>query len=923
MNSGLVEQRDEVQLNMGKSRTEHSARNATVAVVAKMVAILMGFCTRVVFTHTLSKEYVGVNGLFMDILNVLALSELGIGTAITYALYKPIAENDTEKQKSLMQLYKKFYQVVALVVLAVGLLVIPFMDILIKDYARVDNLIFIYLMYLANSVISYLLIYKKTLIDAHQLSHIGVLYLNIFIVVQSIIQIAVLLFTGNFVLFLSVFLIGTLLNNICISRKAEQMYPYLKEKKVQPLEKSDKKEIFKNIRAMLMHKVGSVVVNNTDNLLISSMLGIVSVGMYSNYYLVIGSVRQVLDQVFQGIAASVGNLGVEESRERVKKIFEATFFCGQWMIGFATISLYELLSPFVELSFGTQYVFKNSITLVLCLNFYFTGMRQATLVFRDSLGLFWYDRYKSVAEALINLVISIVLGYRFGIIGIFAGTLVSTLTTSLWIEPYMLYKHRLQTPVFGYFVKYAKYLVVTGVVWFFVDVLCNRVSGGVFLQCVFRLIICGIVCNLFYLAVYGKTKEFRFLLEKGKKLLDKKKKRKEKEGQMLISETEENLFKLLKSKANRNMAAVSECDFGKVISLAEKHGVLALLYDELREKYDLPEEWRNKVEKTAQQNVLQQYRLLFVGKYVTGLLRENNISVVVIKGAAIGNYYPVPELRKSGDVDLLLFHPEEFHKARELLNKAGFYETREQHSLHHVCFVTTEGLELELHTMLAEPFDNEKTNDVLKEVLLEAEAGVKEVPVMGVNLPVLSKEYFAMELLLHMLQHFLRAGFGLKQLYDWVMFWQEEFTQEEQKAYLGLMERLRIKGFSDIVTMSCVRFLGLEETKISWMHCEKNCPVTEFMREILDAEEFGESNQKRMVMMRGTGLADYFREFHHQMRLNFPKTGRCFLLWPLLWGITLLRFLRNNRKVRGISTAAALKEAATRSRLMEKIRLFD
>ena len=504
-----------------KSRTEYSARNTTVAVCARVIAILLGFCTRVVFTHTLSEAYVGINGLFTDILNVLALSELGIGTAITYALYKPIAQGDIEKQKSLMQMYKQFYRLVALIVLVAGLLVIPFMDVLIKNQAQVENLTFLYLMYLVNSVISYLLVYKRTLIEAYQLSYIGVLCQTVFLIIQNVAQMLVLATTKNFTLFLSILIICTLLNNLCISWKADCMYPFLKEKRVQPLKKTEKQEIYKNIRAMLMHKVGNVIVNNTDNLLISSLVGIVSVGMYSNYYLVIGSVRQVLNQTFQGITASVGNLGVEEGKERVHRIFECAFFIGQWMFGFATICLFELLTPFVELSFGKQYVFNSGITFILCLNFYFTGMRQATLVFRDSLGLFWYDRYKSLIEAFINLVVSIVLGLKFGVSGIFIGTLCSTLLTSFWVEPYMLYKHRLQAPARTYFIKYGAYVAVTAVAWWLTHLLCDRVTGGALVQCVLRLVICLVIPNVLFLFVYARNKEFLFAIKKAKEMLSK------------------------------------------------------------------------------------------------------------------------------------------------------------------------------------------------------------------------------------------------------------------------------------------------------------------------------------------------------------------------------------------------------------------
>lgn len=508
-----------------QSRTEYSAKNTTVAVISRIIAIFMGFVTRVVFTRMLNESYVGVNGLFTDILNVLALSELGVGAAITYALYKPIAEKDIEKQKSLMKLYRYIYRFVAAVVCVAGLAVIPFMDVLIKNQPDVDNLTFIYLMYLANSVLSYLLVYKRTLIDAHQKIYIGTLYQTIFLVIQDIVQIIILITTQNFILFLFIYLVCTFGGNLMISLKADKLYPYLKDKDVKPLDKEERRDIFKNIKAMLMHKIGAVVVNNTDNLVLSSIVGITSVGLYSNYYLLIGSVRQVLDQVFYGITASVGNLGITEDKTRVKKIFETSFFLGQWMYGFAAICLYQLLNSFVEISFGKNYVFPLSVVLILCINFFVTGMRKATLVFRDSLGLFWYDRYKSIAEAVINLVVSVILAYKFGAAGVFWGTLISTVFTSSWVEPYVLYKHHLKTPVFNYFVKYISYTLVIAIVWLLTDYLCGLVSGGIIYVLVIRLLICVVIPNLILLIVYCRTKEFRFSVAKARALIIKRIKR--------------------------------------------------------------------------------------------------------------------------------------------------------------------------------------------------------------------------------------------------------------------------------------------------------------------------------------------------------------------------------------------------------------
>ncbi|MCM1185821.1 MAG: lipopolysaccharide biosynthesis protein [Lachnoclostridium sp.] len=507
------------------SRTEYSARNTTVAMAGRMTAILMGFAQRVVFTHTLSEEYVGINGLFLDILSVLALSELGVGVAITYALYQPIAEEDIEKQKSLMKAYQGFYRVVALVVLAGGLLVLPFLDVLIKDKPDVPHLTLIYLLYLANSVASYIMIYKRTLIDAHQLSYIGVVYQTTSWIVQNILQIAVLLTTRNFMLFLGIQILCTVGNNICISKKADRMYPYLRDKDIKPLSAEEKKSIFKNIRAMLMHKIGNVAVNNTDNLLLAALVGTVSVGQYSNYFLIIGSVKQVLEQMFQGITASVGNMGVEENRERIRKIFEAAFFIGQWMYGLAAICMYEVIDLFVGASFGKQYVFVGQITLVLCLNFYLTGMRQATLVFRDSMGLFRYDRYKAPAEALINLTVSLLLGKYMGTIGVFLGTMVSTVTTSLWVEPYVLYKHRLEASSKPYFRRYAIYAGVTFLLWIAQGRLCAYITGNVWVVCILRLLLCFAVTNLSYLALYCRTREFLLLKGKASEILRKRRRK--------------------------------------------------------------------------------------------------------------------------------------------------------------------------------------------------------------------------------------------------------------------------------------------------------------------------------------------------------------------------------------------------------------
>lgn len=505
-----------------RSRTGYSAVNTTVAVFSRIIAIFAGFVTRVVFTRMLNESYVGINGLFTDILNILSLTELGAGTAITYALYKPIADNNIPKQQALMQMFKWFYRITAGCVAAFGILIIPFMDVIMKNRPDVENLVFIYVLYLANSVVSYLLVYKRTLIEAHQLNYIVLLYQTAFLLIQYMCQILVLVIARDFILFLVMHIVCTVTSNICLSAKAGRLFPYLNEKAVEKLPEDEKKDIYKNIKAMLMHKAGAVIVNNTDNLIISSFVGVTSVGIYSNYFLVIGSVRQLLDQVFQGITASVGNLGVTEDNRHVKKIFETAFFTGNWLYGFAAICLYELLEPFIETSFGKSYLFTSDIVLVLCINFYINGTRKAALTFRDSLGLFFYDRYKAVAEALLNLVISIILVKHYGVLGVFTGTLSSMVLVSVWVEPYILYKYHIMQPCSMFFAKYSIYAALTGTVWWLTDIVCRYITGAPVFVLAARALICIIIPNTIFTVFYHKTEEFGVIKEKARELIKRR-----------------------------------------------------------------------------------------------------------------------------------------------------------------------------------------------------------------------------------------------------------------------------------------------------------------------------------------------------------------------------------------------------------------
>ncbi len=922
-----------------KSRTQYSARNTSIALISRILAIGLGYITRVIFTRQLGAAYAGINGLFIDILNVLALSELGIGTAITYALYEPIARGDIEKQKSLMQLFRKLYQGVAAILLLAGLAVIPFLPILAPGGEQIPHLTLIYLLYLVNSAVSYLFIYKRLLLDACQLSYIGVLYQMCFLAVQYLCQIIVLLVWKNYYVYLLLALGCTVGNNLLIARRANRDYPFLKEKNVKPLAKEERSTIKKNIGAMLMHKIGNVVINNTDNILMSIMLGIISVGQYANNYLIIGSVRQMTNQAFQGITASVGNLGVTEEKEKVKRIFEASFFAGQWIFGFCSITLWELLSPFVSFSFGKAYVLDASVVLILCVNFYITGMRQATLVFRDSMGLFWYDRFKAPIEAALNLIFSIIFAWKFGMFGIFLGTFVSAMLTSFWVEPYILYKKCLKEGLGYYFLRYGIYtlgVLLSGVITDWVGNLYHGTDWMVFL---YRVPVCILIPNGIFWVLYHRTKEFRLLWEKAKHLWAgwRYKDSATNETELLSAGQEAFLDALRSALGNDALGNSSEdFDWESVTKQGAAHRVLPFLYDWMEEK-QAPPQLVMQAQRAAVQTVQQSYHLLYRTYQVMSSLEENGIQTVVMKGVAAASYYPIPELRKSGDIDLLLLNEAELEQASSCLTRIGFMQQEEQHANHHVVFANAEGIELELHTMLAEPFDNQQTNQFLEKCLQEIPNHISKKEIMGYSFTVLSDGYMAYSLLLHMLQHFLRAGFGVKLLCDWVVFWKQEIAEEEIALYKCLVQESGLIGFAQMVTSVCIMRLGLEKKaalflkedyekygyqKKEFVHVSAKQMLL-FIHDVLEGEEFGRGGENRMVVLRGSGILAFVREFHHQMRLNYLRASRIVILWPILWIATLVRFLWNNKTVRKTSSRAIFKQAKMRSKIMKEMRLFE
>jgi Membrane protein involved in the export of O-antigen and teichoic acid len=503
------------------SRTTNAIRNITYAIVGQGLALIIGFISRIVFIHILGAEYLGINGLFTNILSILSLAEMGFGTAIVYTMYKPLAERDNYKLRALMNLYKNAYIIIGIIIAIVGAALTPFLSFFIKEIPNVPYIQLIYLMFVANSSISYFYSYKRSLIIADQKKHIDTFYRYFFYFLLNIAQIVILLFTKNYILFIGLQIISTFIENVCISKKVDKLYPFLKERGKTKLDKEEKNIIGRNVKAMVYHKIGGIVVMGTDNILISKFVGVIQVGIYSNYLLIINALNSILGLAFQSITASIGNLGVTETNEKGLFIFECINFIGFWIYASVSICLINLINPFIRLWLGSDYLFPMPLVIIIIVSFYLTGMRKSVLTFRDALGLFWYDRYKSIFEAAINLVVSILLAQKIGVAGVFIGTIISTLTTCFWVEPYILFKYGFKTSAIPYFERYIKFslflLFVGGITW----LICTIFPDGSFMGFIYRLLVSAVVPNIIFLVVFWRCKEYKYLLSIIKNRLNK------------------------------------------------------------------------------------------------------------------------------------------------------------------------------------------------------------------------------------------------------------------------------------------------------------------------------------------------------------------------------------------------------------------
>ena len=447
------------------SRLRFTAKNILSGYIFNTVSTLLRFVSRTVFVLYLSAEYLGVNGLLASVLGVLSFAELGFGTAMNYSLYKPIADNDTEKIKSLMHFYKNAYRIVAVVVTVIGLAIFPFLNVIVKDPGDVGNISTYYLVFLFNTVTSYFVSYKFCIVNAEQKNYIFSYIRTISTTLTTVLQIIVLVVFKNFLIYLLTAAAVELIQKVFITIYLNKKYPYLLDKDIQKLPKEELGTIRKNVKALVWHKIGEISVYQTDNIIISAFINVLTVGYLSNYNLVITSVSGFITIIFKSATASLGNLIATEDVEKQYYIFKIYRFLAFWLYGFSAIAFFVLLSPFIILWFGNEMVVSEIVVLLIVINHYMVGHRTCITNLKIAGGVFDQDKFVAFLQAIVNIAVSIIMVKLIGLPGVFVGTIVQGLLSST-IKPFIVYKHIFKMNVKYYFIdgfKYAMVVLISGI----------------------------------------------------------------------------------------------------------------------------------------------------------------------------------------------------------------------------------------------------------------------------------------------------------------------------------------------------------------------------------------------------------------------------------------------------------------------------
>lgn len=499
---------------MEKTRTEYVKKNILYGYVSTIVTSAFQIICRTIFVYTLGAIYLGVSGLFTNVLGVLSFTELGIGSAIVFSLYKPIADDDKEKIKALLALYKKAYRLIALIVALIGILLVPFLGYLVNTEIPLSQIRVFYLIFLFNTVSSYFVTYKTSYITAIQKDYIVSNTNTLGVIATSVAQIILLLLGGDYLQYLLIAaafgLVQKILTVIYLSKK----FPILVEKNVQPLDEETKQSIWSNVKALIVHKIGDVSVHQTDNIIISAFVSTTAVGLLSNYTTLNNLISAFTNKFFSSFTASFGNMLAKENIEKQRKIFDVYDLLGFWIYGFVMIAFITLSQPFITLWLGKELLTDNVTMILYVTSLYLAGLTFIPYNFKVAAGKFNEDKWVAFVQAIVNLVVSIVAVKAIGLPGIYVGTIVSRMIVVI-VRPYIVFKYILNTSSVRYFIR----LVLRSALAFCLCAVLWRIEGLIMSQItiarfVLMCIVTVLVPNAVFLLIFCKTEAFKDIISR-------------------------------------------------------------------------------------------------------------------------------------------------------------------------------------------------------------------------------------------------------------------------------------------------------------------------------------------------------------------------------------------------------------------------
>lgn len=497
----------------------------TIGMLSQLFTLWLSFVSRTVFIKFLTAEYLGISGLFSNVLTVLSFAELGIGDAMTYAMYKPVKEDNRKLVNQLMVVYKKAYTGIAVVVGAIGLGLSFFLSFIIAEPPDIpESLQLIFWLYVVNNMASYILTYKKSILIAYQENYIVSEVQQIASLIQQIAQMIVLCFTKQYILYLIIQILCTILNNIIISVVVKKRYSWINEKDGEELPQEVSKEIFKNVKALSISKIAGVVSNGSDNIIISKFVGLSSVGVASNYTMIINSLNGILWNGLSSLTSSFGNFNVDSTIGQRRKLFNELFLCSYWLYGFMTIGIITLANSFVQLWVGSNYLVPQGVVLALVLITYISGVNFPVYTYQSTLGMFDKMKIPYVLFAVFNILLSILLGKNWGLFGVYIATSITRLCTSEVSSGYYVYRYGLKLSPLKYLKKYVIYFLILILNILVTNYAVSLVQIAGIIGFSIKVVTCTVVCNAIYFVCFFRTTEFRNLLIRAKGLLSSRRK---------------------------------------------------------------------------------------------------------------------------------------------------------------------------------------------------------------------------------------------------------------------------------------------------------------------------------------------------------------------------------------------------------------